>query len=60
MDRNNVYSSAKVISKNDDSSQDYQLGTFIQNQAVLRPEMQNAQVVLNDREINGNVDPALK
>lgn len=56
MNKNNVYSSAKIVNQND-SVQDYQLGTFIQNQA---PEPQgNNKAVLNDREINGNVDPSL-
>jgi len=56
MNRDNVYSSAKIVSK-DDSVQDYQLGTFINNQAA--PETSNNQAVLNDREINGNSDPVL-
>ncbi len=56
MNKNNVYSSAKVVSKND-SVENYQLGTFIQNEA--EPEQLNKQAVLNDREINGNVDPVL-
>ena len=56
MNKNNVYSSAKVVSKND-SVENYQLGTFIQNESV--PEQVNNQAVLNDREINGNIDPVL-
>ena len=56
MNRDNVYSSAKIVSK-DDSVQDYQLGTFINNQTA--PETSNNQAVLNDREINGNSDPVL-
>ncbi len=57
MEKNNVYSSAKVISDNDGVT-DYQLGTFVQN-GSSQPQMQNTQVILNDREINGNVDPLL-
>lgn len=57
MNKNNVYSSAKIVNS-DDSVQDYQLGTFIQNQAS-NESAGNNQAVLNDREINGNVDPSL-
>ena len=57
MNKNNVYSSAKIVSKND-NVQDYQLGTFIQNQDSNESTINN-QAVLNDREINGNVDPSL-
>lgn len=57
MNKNNVYSSAKIVNEKE-SVQDYQLGTFIQNQT--EPEINtNNQAVLNDREINGNIDPAL-
>lgn len=56
MNRNNVYSSAKIVSKSD-SVENYQLGTFIQNESA--PEQLNNQAVLNDREINGNIDPVL-
>ena len=56
MEKNNVYSSAKIVSKKDDI-QDYQLGTFIQNNEPS--EMPSSQAVLNDREINGNTDPML-
>lgn len=57
MNRNNVYSSAKIVSKSD-SVENFQLGTFIQNESA--PEQLNNQVVLNDKEINGNTDPVLK
>ncbi|WP_072682168.1 FliH/SctL family protein [Arcobacter sp. LA11] len=56
MNKSNVYSSAKVVSKND-SVENFQLGTFIQNES--NPEQINNQAVLNDREINGNIDPVL-
>ena len=55
MNKSNVYSSAKVINAND-TVQDFQLGTFINNQA---PEQPANAPVLNDREINGNMDPML-
>ena len=55
MEKNNVYSSAKIVSK-DDNVQDYQLGTFVNN--TQAPNV-NAPVVLNDREINGKSDPML-
>ncbi len=55
MDKNNVYSSAKILSK-DDNVQNYQLGTFINNSHA---ETSNSQMVLNNKEINGNVDPML-
>lgn len=57
MNKNNVYSSAKIVSKND-SVENYQLGTFVQNESAA--EQLNNPVVLNDREINGNSDPILK
>ncbi len=57
MNKNNVYSSAKIVNENE-GVQDYQLGTFIQNEAQTEVSPNN-QVILNDREINGNIDPAL-
>lgn len=57
MDKNNVYSSARIVN-NDDTVQDYQLGTFVQNQSNQETTTNN-QMILNDKEINGNVDPAL-
>ena len=55
MEKNNVYSSAKILSR-DDNVQNYQLGTFINNSQT---ETTNSPVVLNDKEINGNTDPVL-
>ena len=55
MEKNNVYSSAKILSQ-DDNVQNYQLGTFINNSQT---ETSNSPAVLNDREINGNIDPVL-
>lgn len=56
MDKNNVYSSAKIVNSNDEI-QSYQLGTFIDSGNNNLPIA--GKPVLNDREINGNTDPAL-
>lgn len=50
----NVYSTAKIINKQDDIRK-YELGTFINNSI----EEDNPNLVLDDREINGKVDPLL-
>jgi len=57
MASNNVYSNAKIQNSNDEV-QNYQLGTFINNQA---PESQATEnnMVLDDREINGKTDPLI-
>jgi flagellar assembly protein FliH len=55
MNKNNVYSSAKVVSKNTDV-QSYQLGTFIQNESNSN-DLSSEHALLNDKSINGNVDP---
>ncbi len=57
MNKNNVYSSAKVISQSDEVKE-YQLGTFIQNN-VSSEEQVTSQIHLNDKSINGNIDPVL-
>lgn len=57
MAENNVYSSAKIISKND-NVQKYELGNFINSQAESN-SVGNAKAILDDREINGRVDPLL-
>lgn len=51
----NVYSSAKIISKNEEI-QKYELGNFI-NSPVETNVVTNSNVVLDDRQINGRVDP---
>lgn len=56
MDKSNVYSSAKIVNSNDEI-QSYQLGTFINSGNDNLPIA--GKPVLNDREINGNTDPAL-
>ncbi len=53
----NVYSSAKILSKNEEV-QKYELGTFI-NSSVENNVVTNSNSVLDDREINGRVDPVL-
>jgi len=59
MEKNNVYSTAKIVNGND-SVENYQLGTFIQNSVDDDNLSAPGQAVLNDREINGNIDPLLK
>lgn len=53
----NVYSNAKIISKNDDI-QKYELGNFV-NGNVETNVVEQAKVVLNDNGINGRPDPLL-
>ena len=53
----NVYSSAKVISKND-NIQKYELGNFINTQPETN-NITNTTAILDDREINGRTDPLL-
>jgi flagellar assembly protein FliH len=53
----NVYSSAKILSKNEEV-QKYELGNFINSQ-VETNNLSNSNAVLDDREINGRVDPVL-
>lgn len=53
---NNVYTNAKILNKND-SVQNYELGTFINNSIEQAPTMSNQ--ILDDRELNGKVDPLL-
>lgn len=53
----NVYSNAKIISKNEDI-QKYELGNFV-NGNVETNVVEQAKVVLNDNGINGRPDPLL-
>lgn len=53
----NVYSSAKILSKNEEV-QKYELGNFI-NSNVDDNILTNSKTILDDREINGRVDPVL-
>ena len=57
MSNGNVSSSAKVI-KADVELQEYQLGNFISNGSNQTEGMKNI-AILDDRSINGNVDPVL-
>lgn len=59
MASNNVYSNAKVVNNNDSSDkvEKYELGTFINN--ASNNQMTTSNTVLDDREINGKVDPLL-
>ena len=53
----NVYSSAKILSKNEEV-QKYELGNFINSQ-VENNVVTNSKTILDDREINGRTDPVL-
>lgn len=53
----NVYSSAKILTE-DTSAQKYELGNFISNNEETNL-VTNASVQLDDRQINGRVDPVL-
>ncbi len=53
----NVYSSAKIISKNDEV-QKYELGNFI-NSPAENNVVTNSNVILDDRQINGRIDPVI-
>lgn len=57
MNKNNVYSSAKVINSKD-SVQDYQLGTFIQN-SNEQTQTQVSPQVLTNPQVEANMEPAL-
>ena len=53
----NVYSSAKIISKNDEV-QKSELGNFI-NSPAENNVVTNSNVILDDRQINGRIDPVI-
>ncbi|WP_198305166.1 FliH/SctL family protein [Arcobacter vandammei] len=53
----NVYSNAKVLS-GDENIQKFELGNFINNSTDTNV-VENSSAVLNDRDINGRVDPVL-
>ncbi len=61
MANNNVYSTAKIISSNDEV-QDYKLGTFLHNKLDNTAQTQQMQSVatLSDREIPLSVDPLVE
>ncbi|QKF82908.1 FliH/SctL family protein [Halarcobacter ebronensis] len=56
MDKNNVYSTAKIVN-GEQQVENYKLGSFVQNSAD--GTQNNNQTYLNDRAINGNIDPFL-
>ena len=59
MASNNVYSNAKVVNNNSDNKvEKYELGTFINNNASDN-QLTKSNAILDDREINGKVDPLL-
>jgi len=58
MSGNNVNTTSQVI-KSTNESTPYELGQFISNDAHQTNEMKNV-AVLNDKSINGNVDPVLQ
>lgn len=59
MQKNNVYSTARVV-KEEDTVQNYELGTFINNgDGNQNLEMQQV-AKLDEREINGNNDPMMQ
>lgn len=53
---NNVNSSAKIISPSHIEA--YTLGTFLNNSTTQNPQMKSVST-LNDKSINGNIDPVL-
>ena len=53
----NVYSSAKILSKNEEV-QKFELGTFVNTQTESNI-VSSSNAILDDREINGRVDPVL-
>ncbi|MEA3513089.1 MAG: FliH/SctL family protein [Campylobacterota bacterium] len=57
MNRSNVNSTSKII-KDEKEVTPYQLGTFVSNNVSQNEQMKNV-ASLNDRNINGKVDPVL-
>ena len=58
MSGNNVNTTSKVIKSNNEVTP-YELGNFISNDQNQNPDMKNV-AMLNDKSINGNVDPVLQ
>jgi len=58
MSSNNVNTTSKVIKSNNKTSP-YELGNFISNEQNQNSDMKNV-ALLNDKTINGNVDPVLQ
>ncbi len=59
MAKNNVYSNAKVLKSDSDAVQNYQLGTFLNNVDSNQSASMQDVSKLNEKSINGNVDPVL-
>jgi len=57
MPTNNVNTTSKIIKSNSEV-QPYSLGNFISNDSNQNEQMKNV-AVLNDKSINGNIDPVL-
>lgn len=57
MSTNNVNSKSQII-KSESTIEPYQLGNFVSNGSNQNEEMKNV-AVLNDKSINGNIDPVL-
>lgn len=58
MPTNNVNTTSQVL-KDSDNVTPYELGTFISNEQNQNSDMKNV-AMLNDKSINGNVDPVLQ
>lgn len=56
MATNNVYSNAKILSSKDEVEK-YELGSFVNRNSSEETQTTNQDIVLDDRQINGNVDP---
>ncbi|MEA2017678.1 MAG: FliH/SctL family protein [Campylobacterota bacterium] len=57
MSTNNVNSTSQII-KSESTIEPYQLGNFVSNDSSQNEQMKNV-AVLNDKSINGNIDPVL-
>jgi len=58
MSTNNVNTTANIV-KSHEQTQPYELGNFISNNQSQNNQMKNV-AVLNDKTINGNVDPVIQ
>jgi len=58
MTSNNVTTTSSIMKAETDQAQPYQLGNFISNNSSQNEQMKNV-ATLNDKSINGNVDPVL-
>ncbi|MCD4757971.1 MAG: flagellar assembly protein FliH [Arcobacteraceae bacterium] len=58
MSTNNVNTTANIV-KSSEESQPYELGNFISSNQSQNEQMKNV-AVLNDKSINGNIDPVIQ